>query len=130
MIREAPAVKPDTPISSVKTISVEEAFARWDEFVSAVKTARINLGSILSQSKLVDVKNGCVQLSCENDFQFNTLRRSKEYLGEISKRVFGTATPFEISMNEGGVKHNGEEKNEKEHPVIEAMRRELGAEPM
>lgn len=127
--RTAP-VHASAPVQSVKTISVEEAFARWDEFVSAVKTSRINLGSVLSQSKLVDVKNGCVQLSCENDFQLNTLRRSAEYLGEISKRVFGTATPFEINMNQGGDKQSDGKKSEKEHPVIEAMRRELGAEPM
>lgn len=114
--------------SSLKVISAEEAFARWDEFVSTVKTARINLGSILGQSKLIDVKNGCVQLLCDNDFQLNTLRRSKDYLGEISKTVFGTTAPFEISMNKTEHKPNGEEK--KEHPVIEAMRRELGAEPL
>jgi DNA polymerase III subunit gamma/tau len=114
--------------SSLKVISAEEAFARWDEFVSTVKTARINLGSILSQSKLVDVKNGCVQLLCDNDFQLNTLRRSKDYLGEISKTVFGTTAPFEITMSGTVHKQNGEEK--KEHPVIEAMRRELGAEPL
>lgn len=113
---------------SMKTITAEEAFARWDEFVGAVRTARINLGSVLSQSKLVDVKNGCVQLLCENDFQLNTLRRSKEYLGEISKRIFGAAAPFEIKMGKGQHKHNDGEK--KEHPVIEALRRELGAEPM
>lgn len=118
------------PQPNIKTISAEEAFARWDEFVTTVKTARINLGSILSQSRLVDVKNGSVQLACENDFQLNTLRRSKDYLSELSKKVFGTPTPFEINISEGGGKQNGEEKIEKEHPVIEAMRRELGAEPM
>ena len=132
----APAEKvPDKPQgksadkpTSLKVISAEEAFARWDEFVSTVKTARINLGSILGQSKLIDVKNGCVQLLCDNDFQLNTLRRSRDYLGEISKTVFGTTAPFEITMSGTANKPNGEEK--KEHPVIEAMRRELGAEPL
>jgi len=128
MVRDNPPAKYTPQPSSMKIITAEEAFARWDEFVGAVRTARINLGSVLSQSKLVDVKNGCVQLSCENDFQLNTLRRSKEYLGEISKRVFGAAAPFEITMSQKQKKHNGEEK--KEHPIIEAMRRELGAEPM
>jgi DNA polymerase III subunit gamma/tau len=122
--------KPAKTDRSVKIISVDEAFARWDEFVSAVKISRINLGSILSQSTLINVENGCVQLACENEFQLNTLRRSREYLGEISKRVFGIMTPFEINIREGTQKKNGERKEENEHPVIEAMRRELGAEPM
>jgi DNA polymerase III subunit gamma/tau len=126
----APAHASPATDRSVKIISVEEAFARWDEFVSAVKISRINLGSILSQSTLINVENGCVRIACENEFQLNTLRRSREYLGEISKRVFGIVTPFEINIQEGIQKINGERKHEKEHPVIEAMRRELGAEPL
>ncbi len=131
VVREQPPQKPVQPSDTPKSISAEEAFARWNEFVTAVKTSRINLGSILSQSALVDVDNGCLQLSCENDFQLNTLRRNKDYLSKISERVFGIPTSFQIEKDKirRDNKSTNGEKN-KEHPVIEAMRRELGAEPM
>jgi len=130
IVREQKPPASDATTQTIQTISVEEAFARWDEFVNAVKNTRINLGSVLSQSALVDVKNGSMQLSCENDFQLNTLRRNKEFLSEISKRVFGTATPFDIQIDNNKVKVKKVNGEQKEHPVIEAMRRELGAEPI
>jgi hypothetical protein len=116
---------------TAKIISVEEAFARWDEFVATVKNNRINLGSVLSQSRLVDVAGGCMKLECENEFQLSTLKRSSEFLGEISKQVFGAPTPVEVVMNRNLKPANGDpESPREEHPVIAAMRQELGAEPV
>ncbi len=131
VIRERPPEKKEKTTGSPSSISAEEAFARWDEFVTAVKTSRINLGSVLGQSALVDVDNGCLQLSCDNDFQLNTLRRNKEFLSKISERVFGIPTSFQIQKDT--IKKGSDTKydeDNKEHPVIDAMRRELGAEPL
>jgi DNA polymerase III subunit gamma/tau len=110
-----------------KTISIEEAFARWDEFVSTVRSERINLGSVLSQSTLVDVERGSMRLRCDNDFQLNTIKRHKDFLSMMCERIFGAKTGIDVMLNDHSSKE-GEKKQE--HPVIGALRRELGAEPV
>jgi DNA polymerase III subunit gamma/tau len=121
----APVQKPP---QAGKIITSEEAFARWAEYVTAVKERRINLGSVLSQSSLTDVQNGCMHLECDNEFQLNTLRRNREFLGEVSKSIFGAQTIVEVKMN--NVQKTDEPVPKEEHPVLEALKRELGAEPM
>jgi DNA polymerase III subunit gamma/tau len=125
---QTPGVRKTAPAPlPVKTISIEEAFARWDEFVSSVRNERINLGSVLGQSTLIDVQRGFMTLRCDNDFQLNTIKRHKDYLITMCERVFGVKTGIDVSLN--NIPSAGEEE-ENEHPVIGALRRELGAEPI
>ncbi len=108
-----------------KTISAEEAYARWDEFVSMVRSEKINLGSVLGQSKLVDIQRGFMTLRCDNEYQLSTIQRHREFLVSFCEKVFGAKTGIDAFVD-----GEGNEKNAKsEHPVIGALRRELGAEP-
>lgn len=126
-VREPTAASPEIQ-TGYQTITFEEAFARWDEFVSAVRTSRINLGSVLGQSRLVEITNGCMKIECENEFQLNTLQRNREFLGEMCRKVFGVATPVEITIHR--TVQTQPDDTVTKHPILEAMRRELGAEPL
>jgi DNA polymerase III subunit gamma/tau len=125
---QIPGIRNTAPASMPgKTISIEEAFARWDEFVSTVRNERINLGSVLGQSTLIDVQRGYMTLRCDNDYQLNTIKRHKDFLSTMCERVFGAKTGINVSLNNTP---SAVEEVENEHPVIGALRRELGAEPI
>ena len=129
--------KPPAVQDSVGIVSEDEVSARWHEFVSEVRKQRINLGSILDSTTLLGVKNGVVRVGCENEFQSSSVMRHREVLAETMQKLFNMRVRFEAEImaqprgRSSGESHGPAEKAPAdEHPVITALKRELGAEPM
>jgi hypothetical protein len=143
--------EPDTSFKSVKKISVEEAYGQWQQWVGEVRKMKIGIGTLLGESRIVDVADGALRIGCPDDFHLSSLKRHKEFLGNSLHQITGLAlriepvlfaqptgyhliTPspttgdlsaqnssFQSSSQRGG--GNGEE-----HPLVLALKRELGAE--
>jgi len=131
-----PAAAPASP--AARKLSETEVTSRWDEFLGEVRRQRISLGSMLESTTLIGVRNGVIRLACATDFEVSSVQRNREFLSDIIMKVFSAPARIEAETSEergardasaGPPPHSQASKAE-EHPIITAMKRELGAEPL
>jgi len=133
-----------------QSISSEEVIARWSDFVSDVSKTHIAVGTLLMETKVIDVNGGIVRISCPDTYHFSTLKRHRNFLINTLHQVTGkdiTIEPVLLSNNDIPVKSvylttsqlNSSKKEAedkipldvpavKEHPILTMLKRELGAE--
>jgi DNA polymerase-3 subunit gamma/tau len=142
----------------VEPISLDEIQGRWKEFVEDIRKQRIHIGTLLHQSHPLAVDDGVVKVGCTDEFHLTTLKRSKEFLVESAQKIYGKKVRIEISLNPrtGERKEKKAELQSRQastrseeqagqanaprdqhstlstldHPIIKALMRELGAEPL
>jgi DNA polymerase III subunit gamma/tau len=137
-------------VESTRRITAEEAFEQWSRWVGEVRKTKIGIGTILGATHIMDVEDGALRISCPDDYHFSSLKRHKEFLIESFHKVTGfklrivpvlntnpgnshgtqpstssTSTPSQPAPEAAHGKISGDQ-----HPVILALRRELGAEPV
>ncbi len=125
---------------SVQTISLDEIQSRWKEFVDEIRRQRVHVWTLLSQTQPLEVKDGAIKIGCTHEVDLATLKRSREFLVESAQKIYGKKVRFEISISpstaSSGVKTGkpGESQSANpstlEHPIVKALMRELGAEPL
>ena len=133
--------------SQPTVVSQDEITARWDELIAEVRIRqRVSLASVLDTSTLLAVTGGVVKIGCSNEFQGSSIQRNKEFLADVFHKVFNSRARFDVEVSRT---HVAPPKNAKtgssqpnqitpaspstitdEHPVIQALMRELGAEPI
>ena len=141
----APEAGEDNPATSSATHN-EQIETRWHEVVDDVLRTRIAIGTTLSESRLLDVQNGTVRIACPDEYHVSTLKRHKEFLAETVFKLVGarvmvepvlkpekvSVITYEPKASSGSVKSVIETqtpaREADDHPVIEALKRELGAE--
>jgi DNA polymerase-3 subunit gamma/tau len=143
------AVQP--PSSSRPPLSSQELRSRWQEFIDGVTKTKIAIGTVLTESTLVDCVHGTVQIGCPDDYHCSMLRRNKEFLSDTLHTVLGVRMNVEPIVHssgpgippqsdaapvsqKGSMPSNGNGPSQpaspNEHPLLTLMRKELGAEPM
>ncbi|MBP8976261.1 MAG: hypothetical protein KBG83_06045, partial [Bacteroidetes bacterium] len=76
---------------------------------------------------------------CSDDYQFNSLKREKTFLSETIQRIIGKriaiepifqkSIPLQQKKSEGSLNIDvSKEKNGVEHPIIQILVRDFGAE--
>jgi DNA polymerase-3 subunit gamma/tau len=129
-----PAATPAPP--AARKLSEAEVNSRWDEFLGEVRRQRISLGSMLESTTLTGVRNGVIRIECATEFEVSSVQRNREFLSEIIVKVFGTPARIEADFS---TEHGSRSRpaapppqapKTEEHPIIAAMKRELGAEPL
>ena len=101
------------------------------EFVSEVTRAKISVGTVLGSTTFLGVREGIVRIGCIDEFQIASVERNRETLAEMFYTVFRVRARIageRISPQES--QGNADRKVEDEHPIVRALRRELGAEPI
>jgi DNA polymerase-3 subunit gamma/tau len=140
------------PLERMKKITVEEAYEQWQQWVNEVRKTKIGIGTILGESSILDMADGALRIACPDDYHFSSLKRHKDFLVDSFHKVTGlklriepvlhapsesksvtpapvvrpdvsTLPPTHPALKPGG-------GSGAEHPVILALRRELGAEPI
>jgi len=139
---------------AMRSISVEEAYARWQEWVGEVRKQKISVASTLDQSKISAVSNGAIRIVCPDDYAVSNIRRNREFLAESFKKVtgyqmliepeigaeeqsatFSTFAPTSVkstaslsspAVSTSQAPHQSAPNGS--HPVLQALIRELGAE--
>ncbi|MEW6510438.1 MAG: DNA polymerase III subunit gamma/tau [Bacteroidota bacterium] len=127
--------RPPLSQSPGAVIAPSELSTRWNEFLGEVRNTRISLWPTLENAKLLGVEGSVVKLECPDEFQASMVMKNREALVEMFYKVF-RMRPRLVTE----VPKNAPTASEKEarpsappaddHPVIAAMKRELGAEPM
>jgi DNA polymerase III subunit gamma/tau len=146
------AAEPATHAEPLRKITVEEAYEQWQQWVSEVRKVKIGIGMILGESSILDITEGALRISCPDDYHCSSLKRHKEFLvdsfqkvtglnlriepvlheeadtkssaGALGARIAGAPPPMPQQSQRPGVSAGAD------HPVILALRRELGAEPI
>lgn len=125
------------PAPQAVALAEAEVASRWQEFLAEVRRQRISLGSLLEGTVVLGVQVNCLRVGCLNEFQASAVTRNREFLAEIVYKVFHARARLdaEISSGRAGTPetdgaHGTVETPPPEHPVIAAMKRELGAEPL
>ncbi len=115
-------------------VAEAEVAARWQEFVNEVRKQRISLGSILASAKFLGIRDGAMRIGCADDFAADAVLRNKETLIDMFRKIFNVSVRLEVERSEGS---SGPDDvpppagpPDDEHPIISAMKRELGAEPL
>jgi len=130
--KTAPARQERAAGAPVAGIRQEEVESRWAEYVAKVRSRRVSLGSLLDELRVLGVNGTQVRLACENDFQVSTVTRNRDTLSEIFEEVFHTPARLQpVLVPSGGAPSDeGSGAASADHPVIAALKRELGAEPL
>ncbi len=113
--------------------SEDEVRSRWAEYVAEVSRQKISVGVVLGATTLLGVSQGTIRLGCVDEFQESTVQRNREVLMDIFVRVFNARGVIRPEVqNAAGEEGGGAAKSPaaEEHPVVQALRRELGAEPL
>lgn len=127
----APPASPASPGS----FSEGEVASRWQEFVAEVRRERIAVGTALESATFAGVMGNAIRINA-SDFTASVVNRNKEMLGAVIERVFKARGRIEVeigSTNDAGEKADGPgapRSSSDEHPVVQALMRELGAEPL
>jgi hypothetical protein len=103
-----------------------------------VRTRKISLWPALENAALLGVEQGIVRLGVADDFQASLILKNKDFIGEIFQKILNVrlgvrpeiAAGSQGGTNETSVKGPGAASQGDDHPVIAAMKRELGAEPI
>ena len=140
------------PIESMITITAEEAYEQWQRWVSEVRKIKIGIGTILGESSILDVADGALRIACPDDYHLSSLKRHKEFLLDSFHKTTGlklriepvlhassqgksvtaapVAAPDASSAPSTHPVYKAGSGSNAEHPVLLALRRELGAEPI
>jgi hypothetical protein len=138
-VRSTP-VQPSTapPTSALRsTLTQGEVTSRWQEFIHEVRAQKIALGSVMDSATPLGVNDGVIRLGCANEFQASSIKRNRDLLGEIALKVFNVPAriaPEVVPLTQKSQVTETEAPvtaiQDTEHPVIRAIIRELGAEPL
>jgi DNA polymerase III subunit gamma/tau len=124
-VREAPA-----------EVNPGDVASRWPEFVNEVRRQRISLGSVLESATLLGTHQGTIRVGCANDFQASSIQRNRELLTSILRQVFHAPARLDVQIHHSPQQATPGPPAEvptapaNEHPVIQAIIRELGGEPI
>jgi DNA polymerase III subunit gamma/tau len=116
------------PAGQGRMVSGDEVRSRWAEFTSEVSRRKISLGSVLGGTTLLGVTNGIIRVECMDDFQVTTLQLNREVLTEIIQKVFSARGSMQGELQAGSAGSGAPVKEE--HPLVQSLKRELGAEPL
>ena len=134
------------PQGIIQSASADEVREHWSTFIGNVSKSHIAIGTSLTETRVLDVHNGMVRISCPDDYHFSTLKRNRDFLATALHQVVGKRVAIEpVLRSDADVpvkvvytttpSFSPETKNlesvvnsSKEHPILTLLKRELGAE--
>jgi DNA polymerase-3 subunit gamma/tau len=134
------------PPAIIQSASADEVREHWSAFVGNVSKSHIAIGMSLTETRVLDVHNGMVRISCPDDYHFSTLKRNRDFLASALHQVVGKRVAIEPVLRSDAdipvkevytttpsispdTKELESVKNpSREHPILVLLKRELGAE--
>jgi hypothetical protein len=132
---------------NTRSVSADETYARWQEWIGTVRKEKISVGAVLDESRLVEVNNGMLRISCPDEYHTSTIKRYKEYLVDSFHKLTGHRVLIEpVCQSQNDVesivvtpttassppqkKSDSLSASRATNPILDILKRELGAEPV
>ncbi len=120
-----------TPMS----LTLENIQEKWSTFVAEARKNKIAIATILSETRISELRGDKLCLTCPNEFSIDVLRNNKEFLFDLARQVYGTRLRFEGTIGENGAGHadhsehtsSAPDGDQLQHPIVQALMREIGA---
>ena len=149
---EPPVPVPPAPIAGEEGLSsghdlLEQVKQEWGKIVDDARRKKISVGTILGESAPISVSHETLQIACVDDFHFSSLKRNQMFLTDTVNTLLGTKLRIEpvlqptavaaqpsvkpASHENSSTPSNSPQTKEvspKEHPLIETLYRDFGAE--
>ena len=149
---EPPVPLPPAPITGEEGLSsghdlLEQVKQEWGKIVDDARRKKISVGTILGESTPISVAHETLQIACVDDFHFSSLKRNQMFLTDTVNALLGTklriepvlqptAVAAQPSVKPASHEYGGmpstfpqtKEVSPKEHPLIETLYRDFGAE--
>lgn len=87
------------PLSTGTTLSFDAVSHQWNKFVESVRSIRRTVGMNLEQCHPMELNQGVLRVSCDDDFRYNQLTSSAPILVERFQNFFGTPVKYEFVLS-------------------------------
>ncbi len=118
-----------------------DIFGKWLALIKEVKKERIDLGTMLGDTALLEIDNNRLCIGCPDGFHLEALnaKRNYYYLQKLVEKVYGFKLRLEAKISTTMAsqavdldKKTNESQNQtksefKQHPVVQALIKEFGA---
>jgi DNA polymerase III subunit gamma/tau len=136
--KQDPAPATASSVVEGRGLSEAEVRSRWQEVLAEVRRQRISLNAVLEAAVLTGVTGNVVHIAFADDFHVSHIHRNREFLSALISKVLNATARLEAKTDPDAVARvSGEtpplprkESEAEEHPVLAALKRELGAEPL
>ena len=119
---------------SAPAISEREVQSRWLEFLTAVRQRKISLGTVMDGTWLAGVTGNSLRIGCRTEFEQSSIERNREMLAGLFSDLFHVRLRIEAVYDPAhapaGPAEPAPAPPPEDHPIIAALKRELGAEPL
>jgi DNA polymerase III subunit gamma/tau len=119
---------------SAPAISEREVQSRWQEFIATVRQRKISLGTVMDGTWLAGVTGNSVRIGCRTEFEQSSVERNREMLAGLFGDLFHVHLRIEAVYDPehapAGPAEQAPAAPPEDHPIIAALKRELGAEPL
>ncbi len=136
----APAARTSPPSGTAGgALSAEEVRSRWQEILAEVARQRISLGAPLEASVILGVNENVIRLGFADEFQASHIQRNREFLSGLMEKILHGPVRLETVIDpqasgaQGGespLPPGGTGAAKEDDPILAALRKELGAEPL
>jgi len=116
-------------------IDPDQAGIAWGAVVREFRGTRISLGTAIEGTRVLAVSGPVVRVGCDTEFAVSSIKRCKLEIQEALQKRLHSRIQIEPVLDrqpaaERTVESGDVELPVDEHPVVRAMIRELGAEPL
>ncbi|MBI4548076.1 MAG: DNA polymerase III subunit gamma/tau [Ignavibacteriae bacterium] len=126
------------------TFSYHEAMEKWSALIQEARTHRIALGTMLNESKLIEVRDDRLYIGCPDDFHLDALKRNRQFLSELAEKIYGARVRLEAMLSgeqsspsksdqPRAIDTSDKQDSHNEllqHPVVQALIQKFGAQPV
>lgn len=112
--------------SGIQQLYVSEPLEKWHAVIKAATKQRVMVGAMLSEARFAGIEGNTLRINCPDEIHLSTLKRNREYLSGLLEQVYGAKMYLEAIV----ATETQQASPVSEHPVITALKRELGAEPI
>ena len=132
LMPESPAIP--AGVRDGQGLSMDDIRTKWSTLIDQTRHERIDLWAFLGEARPVEIQGDKLQISCPDSFHLDTFKRNRDYISQLAEKVYGGKMKLEAIISsasspspEQSVKETKKDDT-LQHPVVQALIREFGAE--
>lgn len=113
-------------------------------FVNETRKERIALGTMLSETSVVEIRDDRLCIGCPDDFHLDSLnlKKNRQFLQDLAQKVYGAKIQLDTIISQQVLSKSVASSDKlqpvneirsaslQKHPVVQALIREFGAKPI